>query len=147
MLTTATPIQILLIEDSYDDAVLIQTALRKQKLGNEVLHFTDGEAALDYLWSTGEYVGLKPKQTGLILLDLKLPKVPGLVILQRLRDNPKTRRIPVVVLTAAQDDKELTDAYLYGANSYVIKPLDFKSFSKAVGEIGLYWMLYNQAER
>lgn len=139
-------IEILLIEDNMDDAEMTINALRKKNLANRLIHLHDGEEALDFLFGTGKYAGrdtgLKPK---LILLDLKMPKVNGMEVLEKVKTHNGTRTIPVVVLTSSKEDPDLKRCYELGANSYIVKPVEFESFVNAVSELGLYWMLLNQA--
>ena len=137
-------VEILLVEDNLDDAELAIHALRKKNLANKVTHVTDGEEALDFLFGTGKYMGrdvtLKPK---LILLDLKMPKVDGIQVLERVKLNNITKKIPVVILTSSKEDPDLSRCYELGANSYIVKPVDFERFIEAVTELGMYWMLLN----
>ncbi|WP_424356716.1 response regulator [Methanocella sp. MCL-LM] len=137
---------ILLIEDNPDDAMLTIRALKKSNLLNEIIHLKDGEEALDYLFARGKYAGrdlsVLPE---LILLDLKLPKVGGLEVLEKLRQGEGTKFIPVVILSSSGEDKDLIRAYELGANSYVTKPIDFNEFGKAVKDIGLYWLVLNRS--
>ena len=138
-------VEILLVEDNMDDAEMTIHALRKKSLANRLTHLHDGEEALDFLFGTGKYVGrdtnLKPK---LILLDLKMPKVNGMEVLERVKSHSETKNIPVVVLTSSKEDPDLKRCYELGANSYIVKPVEFESFINAVSELGLYWMLLNQ---
>ncbi|MBD1935975.1 response regulator [Microcoleus sp. FACHB-68] len=137
---------ILLVEDNPDDQVLTLRALRKSNIANEVIVVNDGVEALDYLFGTGNYAGrdtsLMPQ---LILLDLKLPKLDGLQVLQRLRADKRTQLLPVVVLTTSREEQDIIRSYSLGANSYVRKPVDFTEFSQAVQQLGLYWLLLNEA--
>lgn len=136
---------ILLVEDNSDDEELTMRALKKNKIHNEVVIARDGAEALDYLFATGAYAGrdltLMPQ---LILLDLKLPKVDGLQVLQRLRADPRTRLLPVVILTSSKEQQDLIEGYSLGANSYVRKPVDFNDFIEAVRQLGLYWLILNE---
>lgn len=138
-------IEILLIEDSIHDAELTIRTLRKDKVAQRILHLKDGALALDYLFGTGQYEGRdlenKPR---LILLDLKMPKVSGLEVLEKIAGDSNTNKIPVVVLTSSKEHPDVERAYLLGANSYIVKPVDFESFSKAVSALGMYWLLHNQ---
>ena len=135
-------IGILLIEHDIDDAKMTIRALRKNNLANRLIHMMDGEEALDFLFSTGKFTGrnadLKP---GLILLDLKMPKVDGIEVLERIKSNEDTKKIPVVILTLSKEDPDMSRCCGLGANSYIVKPVDFGGFVKAVAELGMYWML------
>jgi CheY-like chemotaxis protein len=137
-------VEILLVEDNLDDAELAIHALRKKNLANKVTHVVDGEEALDFLFGTGKYMGrdvnVKPK---LILLDLKMPKVNGMQVLERVKSNNATKKIPVVILTSSKEDPDLIRCYELGANSYIVKPVEFEGFINAVAELGMYWMLLN----
>jgi two-component system response regulator len=136
---------ILLVEDNADDEELTLRALKKNNINNEVVVARDGEEALDYLFGTGAYAGrdlsLMPQ---LILLDLKLPKIDGLQVLQRLRADRRTRLLPVVILTSSKEQQDLIQGYSLGANSYVRKPIDFGQFIEAVRQLGLYWLIINE---
>lgn len=143
---TGEGLEILLVEDSPDDAELTLLTLRKEKLANRVQVARDGQEALDFLFCKGEFSSRSfedaPK---LILLDLKLPKVSGLEVLQILKNDPRTKNIPVVVLTSSQEDRDIADAYTFRANGYVQKPVAFEQFRTAVTNIGYYWLLTNKA--
>ena len=138
-------IEILLVEDNMDDAEMTIHALRKNNLANKLIHMKDGEEALDFLFGTGNFIGrdvnLKPS---LILLDLKMPKVDGLEVLERVKSMEATKKIPVVILTSSKEDPDVSKCYELGANSYIVKPVEFESFIKAVSELGMYWMILNQ---
>lgn len=139
---------ILLVEDNPDHEALTLRALRKAGLANPVVIARDGAEALDYLFGTGAYAGRDTSdlpQT--VLLDLKLPKVDGLDVLQRLRSDERTRLIPVVVLTSSDEEKDLVTSYKYGANSYIRKPVDFVQFVEATRQLGLYWLVLNEPPR
>lgn len=141
-------IEILLVEDNPDDAALALRALRKGNVTTKIEHVIDGEQALDFLFCSGAYVERNPEnRPKLILLDLKLPKVDGLEVLQRIKADPNTRTIPVVMLTSSQEERDLIESYQLGVNSYVVKPVDFEQFSEAVRQLGLYWLLLNQYSR
>ncbi len=138
--TDAHPIEILMVEDNPEDAELAIRALRKRKLANRLHHVEDGAAALNFLFgSHGTQHTLR-----VVLLDLKLPKVGGLEVLRRLRANPQTKTLPVVVLTSSKEDRDLAEAYTLGVNSYIVKPVDFNKFAEVVGQLGLYWVLWNE---
>ena len=137
--------EILLIEDNPEDVEITLRAFQKHHIANKIHVVRDGEEALECLFSTGRYAEHSPCQnTRLILLDLKLPKVDGLEILQKCKTDPRTKHIPVVVLTSSREERDLAESYNYGVNSYVVKPVDFPQFSDAVRQLGLYWMLLNQ---
>jgi CheY-like chemotaxis protein len=137
-------VEILLVEDNFNDAELTIRSLRKSKLVNEILHLKDGEAAIDYLFGTGAYDGrdieIKPK---LILLDLKMPKLNGIEVLEKIKSHSHTKTIPVVVLTSSRENPDIERCYKLGVNSYIVKPVEFINFSKAVTDLGLYWLLLN----
>ncbi len=136
---------ILLIEDNPEDVEITLRAFQKHHIANKIHVVRDGEEALECLFATGRYAEHSPCQnTRLILLDLKLPKVDGLEILQKCKTDPRTKHIPVVVLTSSREERDLAESYNYGVNSYVVKPVDFPQFSDAVRQLGLYWMLLNQ---
>lgn len=136
---------ILLVEDNPDDAELTLRAFAKHKIANEVVHVADGEEALDYLFATGSHAGRDPAaMPTVVLLDLKLPKVSGLDVLKQMRADPRTRRMPVVVLTSSNEERDLIASYDLGANSFVRKPVDFAQFLDAAGALGLYWLVLNQ---
>jgi two-component system response regulator len=136
---------ILLAEDNPDDVKLTMRALKKANVLNEVVVAQDGAEALDYLFCTGKYAGRDVNQKPqVILLDLKMPKVDGLEVLQRIRADERTKLLPVVVLTTSSEDKDRVSSYKLGANSYVRKPVDFNQFTEAVRQLGLYWLLLNE---
>jgi CheY-like chemotaxis protein len=138
-------IEILLVEDNRNDAELTIRALIKNKIANNITHLKDGAQALDFLFGKGEYLGRdlnnKPR---LILLDLKMPKVDGLEVLKKIKEDSETKIIPVVMLTSSKEHPDIEKAYALGANSYIVKPVDFDGFANAIKELGLYWLLLNQ---
>jgi len=139
-------VEILLAEDNSSDAELTIDALRMNNFGHKVFHVKDGAAALDFLFSEGEYserqVAGLPR---LILLDLKMPKVNGIQVLQKIRSDVRTKKIPVVILTSSKEDPDIQKCYDLGANSYVVKPVEFDEFQKAISDLGLYWMMVNHS--
>jgi CheY-like chemotaxis protein len=138
-------IDILLVEDSSDDAELAVHALRRENLANSIFIARDGEEALDFLFCRGTFAARSfdhpPK---LVLLDLKLPKVDGIEVLRQFKDDPRTKAIPIVVLTSSKEERDLVRSYDLGANSYIQKPVDFAQFRETVKTLGLYWMVINQ---
>ena len=136
---------ILLVEDSQDDEELTLRALSRNNIGNHVVVVRDGQEAIDWLEGTGPHAGRDVTDTpALILLDLQLPKVDGLEVLRRLRANPQTAIVPVVILTSSKEDRDRASGYKSGANSYVQKPVDFTEFVAAVRQLGLYWLMLNE---
>jgi CheY-like chemotaxis protein len=137
---------ILLVEDNPDDEALAIRALKRHHVGNEIVVAHDGVEALDYLFGKGLYEGrdvnLKPS---VVLLDLKLPRVDGLEVLRQVRADDRTRLLPVVVLTTSSEEQDLLDSYSLGCNSYIRKPVDFLQFSEAIRQLGMYWLLMNEA--
>jgi two-component system response regulator len=136
---------ILLVEDDPDDILLTQRALKDNHISNNVVVARDGLEAFDYLFGTGAYAGRDLSDLPVVvLLDLKLPKIDGLEVLRRLRNDPRTRLVPVVILTSSIQETDLYQSYLGGANSYIRKPVDFKDFSEAIRHLGLYWLILNE---
>src|SRR5919109_2946088 len=137
---------ILLVEDNADDEALTLRALKKNKIGNEVVVARDGAEALDYLLGKGAYAGRDMSvMPAITLLDLKLPKVDGLEVLKRLREDDRTKLLPVVILTSSKEEQDLINGYRLGANSYIRKPVDFAQFVEAVRQLGLYWLVLNES--
>ncbi|MBI5204018.1 MAG: response regulator [Nitrospirae bacterium] len=137
---------ILLVEDNPDDVKLTLRALKKNNILNEVVVSQDGVEALDYLFGTGKFEGRDTKVLPqVVLLDLKMPKMDGLEVLHRIRANERTKLLPVVVLTTSSEDKDRIESYKLGANSYIRKPVDFNQFAEAVQQLGLYWLVLNEA--
>ena len=136
---------ILLVEDNPDDEELTLRALRKSNIVNEVFVARDGQEAIDFLFATGKHAGREPRaMPAVVLLDLKLPKLNGIDVLHRMRSDPRTKLVPVVVLTSSSEDEDMMRSYESGANSYVRKPVEFPAFAAAVTQLGIYWMLLNQ---
>ena len=138
-------VEILLIEDSPSDVELTLHALRSNNITNVIEVLRDGAEALEYIFCTGSYAD-RTVENGpkVILLDLKMPKVDGLEVLRRVKADPRTKTIPVVVLTSSREERDIVESYNYGVNSYIVKPVDFEQFSEAVAQLGLYWLLLNE---
>lgn len=137
-------VEILLVEDNPRDAELTLRALRKYNLGNRLVHVQDGVEALDFLFARGKYQGRTTNNSPkVVLLDLKLPKVNGLEVLRVIKEDERTRMIPVVIVTSSTEDPDMKTAYQLGANSYVVKPVQFDSFVEAMSHLGKYWLLVN----
>lgn len=138
-------VEILLVEDNPNDVELALHAFKKHNLSNSVHVVRDGAAALDFIFRTGAYAQRNAeKDPKVILLDLKLPLVDGLEVLRRVKEDPQTRMIPVVVLTSSREDRDVVESYRLGVNSYIVKPVDFEQFTEAVRQLGFYWLLLNQ---
>jgi two-component system response regulator len=140
--------EIMLVEDNPHDIELTLYALKSSRIANHVVTVGDGAEALDFLFAQGKYssrdVNVKPK---LVLLDLKLPKVDGLEVLRRIKGDPRTMVIPVVVMTSSREEQDIVESYRLGVNSYIVKPVDFGKFTEAVSHLGLYWLLLNEPPR
>ncbi len=136
---------ILLVEDNSSDEELTILALTKSNIRNKVVVTRDGAAALDYLFARGAYAGREATEIPqVVLLDLNLPKIGGLDVLRAIRADERTKLLPVVILTSSKEDRDLVSGYESGANSYIVKPVDFTQFAEAVGQLGLYWLLLNE---
>jgi len=136
---------VLLVEDNPDDEILTLRALKKHNLANDIVVVRDGQEALDYLFAQGEFSERDINQLPqLILLDLKLPKIDGLEVLEQLRTNPVTKNVPVVVLTSSNEGQDILKSYNLGVNSYVRKPVDFEQFMEAAKQLGLFWLVLNE---
>lgn len=135
---------VLLVEDNPRDAELTLRALRSRHLANEIVHITDGQDALDWLFAAGKYAGRETRRLQVVLLDLKLPRVDGLEVLRAIRATEQTRMVPVVVLTSSREERDVVESYRLGVNSYIVKPVDFENFSATVAELGHYWLLVNE---
>ena len=144
-MTTLEDVEILLVEDNPNDVELTLRALQKQNLANKVFVVKDGAEALDFIFATGQFakrnIEHRPK---VILLDLKLPKVDGIEVLKRIKSDVRTRHTPVVMLTSSQEERDVLDSYNLGVNSYIVKPVDFSNFVRAVSEAGMYWGILNK---
>lgn len=134
---------ILLVEDNPDDAELTVLALRNSRIANEIVVARDGAEALDYLFGSGKYEGNLPELPAVVILDLNLPKVPGIEVLKRIRATPRTSLLPVVVLTTSTEDNDVLGCYRNGCNAYVQKPVSFDEFLDAAGKLGLFWLVLN----
>ncbi len=136
---------ILLVEDTPDDVELTRRAFKKNSIANDLVVCRDGEEALDYLFAEGAHAGRDPYDLpAVVLLDLKLPRISGLEVLSRLRSDPRTRLLPIVMLTTSKEERDLAESYRLGCNSYVVKPVDFGQFMDAVKQLGLYWLVLNE---
>jgi two-component system response regulator len=139
-------VEILLVEDNPHDAEMTTRALRKANLANRLTHVKDGAEALDFIFSKGVFsersMHDKPK---VILLDIKMPKVDGIEVLRQIKANEHTRTIPVVIMTSSKEEQDIITSYNLGVNSYVVKPVDFEGFAKAVSQLGFYWLITNQS--
>jgi two-component system response regulator len=144
-MSDTTSVEILLVEDNPEDLELTQRALRKANLANNIHIVRDGAEALEFLFCEGAHAARKiedhPK---VILLDLKLPKLDGLQVLRRIKGDPRTKAIPVVVLTSSKEQNDVVESYHLGVNSYIVKPVNFERFAEAVQQLGMYWLLFNQ---
>jgi two-component system, response regulator len=140
-------VEVLLVEDNASDAELTIRALKKNNLSNKLLHLKDGAEAIDFLFGEGNYSNrIVEHVPRVILLDLKMPKVNGIDVLRRIKADSRTRKIPIVVLTSSKEDPDIKICYELGVNSYVVKPVEFENFAKAVSDLGFYWMLLNQQQ-
>jgi CheY-like chemotaxis protein len=138
-------VEVLLVEDNDDDANLAIRGLKKQNLANKLHRVEDGEEALDFIFGKGKYDGRPVNNTPrVILLDLKMPKVDGLEVLRAVRSDDRTKHIPVVVMTSSKEEKDITESYNMGVNSYIVKPVDFRKFAESIKDIGFYWLILNQ---
>jgi two-component system response regulator len=142
---TVNDVEILLVEDNVHDAELTIRSLKKVNLANKIVHVKDGEEALDFIFARGEFSGReitdKPK---VILLDIKMPKVDGIEVLRQIKSNAITKTIPVVIMTSSREEQDIINSYSLGVNSYVVKPVNFEAFAKAISDLGLYWLVINQ---
>jgi two-component system response regulator len=146
MMTSEQPAEILLVEDDPNDLELTLHALRRPDFAGQIQVVRDGAEALDFMFCTGPYAGRDPRhRPRLVLLDLRLPKMTGLEVLQHLKSDERTRTMPVVVLSSSREDRDIAESYRLGVNSYVVKPVDFEQFRRTVQQVGLYWTTLNQA--
>ena len=132
-------VEVLLIEDNASDAELTIRELKKHKMANNLVHLKNGEEALDFIFGTGEQSSPK-----VVLLDIQMPKVNGIEVLQKIKSDPRTRLVPVVMLTSSKEDPDIQKCYELGANSYIVKPVNFESFAQAIKNLGFYWLLLNE---
>lgn len=147
-MTTHDEVEILLVEDNPTDAELTIEALREANLANNLVWVKDGAEALDFVFSRGTYSSRPPNSVPkVILLDLRLPKVDGIEVLQRLKAEERTRQIPIVVLTSSKEDRDVMQSYQHGVNSFVSKPVGFEEFARVVSQLGLYWLLVNRVPK
>jgi CheY-like chemotaxis protein len=138
-------VEILLVEDNPDDVELTLRALKNQKISNHIEVVRDGAEALDFIFCTGQFEHRSMENAPkLVLLDLKLPKVDGLEVLEKIKSDPRTKAIPIVVLTSSTEERDIVESYKLGVNSYITKPVDFEQFSESVRQLGLYWLLLNE---
>lgn len=141
-------VEVLLVEDNPSDAELTMRALKKKNLANKLFHVKDGAEAIDFVFAEGGY-GNRRVENGpkVVLLDLKLPKVNGIEVLRKIKADERTRKIPVVVMSSSREDSDLAACYELGVNGYVVKPVEFEDFARAVSELGFYWLLLNETPR
>jgi len=139
-------VEVLLVEDNITDAELTIRELKKYNLANNLFHVKDGEAALDFIFCTGPFSGTRTMQHAprVILLDIQMPKVNGIEVLEKIKSDPRTRTLPVVILTSSKEDPDIKKCYDLGANSYIVKPVNFERFAAAIQNLGYYWLLLNQ---
>jgi two-component system, response regulator len=139
-------VEILLVEDNITDAELTIRELKKHNMANNLVHLKDGEEALDFIFASGKYAGVRETQypPKVVLLDIQMPKVNGIEVLQKIKTDPRTRSIPVVILTSSKENPDIQKCYDLGANSYIVKPVNFDGFAQAIKNLGFYWLLLNQ---
>nr|WP_321452795.1 response regulator [uncultured Carboxylicivirga sp.] len=138
-------INFLLVEDNPTDAEMTIRSFKKHNLVNEIFHVTNGEDALDFVYSRGKYTNINTSNLKLILLDLKLPKIGGLEILKIIKNDPDKKDLPIVVLTSSAEEKDVIESYRLNVNSYIVKPVDFEHFVTAIRDIGYYWLFLNKS--
>lgn len=138
-------IEVLLVEDNIHDAEMTIRALKKVNLANKLIHVKDGEEALEFIFARGKFADREASNLPkVILLDIKMPKVDGIEVLRQLKSQEASKAIPIVIMTSSKEEQDIISSYELGVNSYVVKPVDFEGFAKAVSELGLYWLLTNQ---
>lgn len=139
-------VEVLLVEDNIHDAEMTIRSLKKVNLANNLVHVKDGEEALDFIFARGKFADREAAQfPKVILLDIKMPKVDGIEVLRQLKSNESSKTIPVVIMTSSREEQDIISSYQLGVNSYVVKPVDFEGFARAVSQLGLYWLLTNQS--
>jgi CheY-like chemotaxis protein len=140
-------VEILLVEDNISDAELTIRELNKFNMANNLFHAKNGEEALDFIFATGKFASLRDVQSTpkVVLLDIQMPKVSGIEVLQKIKADPRTKAMPVVVLTSSRESPDVQKCYALGANSYIVKPVNFEGFAQAIKNLGYYWVLLNQA--
>lgn len=139
-------LEIILVEDNMDDAALVIRALKKNNLANKLVHLKDGAEALEFIFgnNTSAELEVLSHSPRVMLLDLKMPKINGMEVLEKVKSDPRTKAMPIVVLTSSAEDPDIKRCYTLGANSYIVKPVEFDNFSKVIAELGLYWLVLNQ---
>lgn len=141
-------VEVLLVEDNSSDAELTVRSLKKHNLANRLFHVKDGAEAIDFLFAQGTFASRRVESgPKVVLLDLKLPKIDGIEVLRRIKSDDRTKVVPVVVMTSSREDRDLVDCYNLGVNGYVVKPVEFEDFARAVSELGCYWLLLNETLR
>ncbi|HDP95137.1 MAG TPA: response regulator [Candidatus Aminicenantes bacterium] len=144
-MNTYDEVEILLVEDNPEDVEMSIRALKRNRITNNILAVSNGEEALDYLFKRGKFSNLETScRPKVILLDIRLPRLDGKEVLRIIKNDPKTQTIPVIMLTSSKEERDIMESYQYGANSYIVKPVEFDKFTKSIQEIGMYWLLLNQ---
>ncbi len=139
-------VEILLVEDNIADAELAIRELKKHNMANNLVHVKDGEEALEFIFAKGRFAGLRDMSHNpkVILLDIQMPKINGIEVLEKIKSDERTKTVPVVILTSSKEDPDIQRCYLLGANSYIVKPVNFEGFAQAIKNLGFYWLLLNQ---